>query len=242
MTFILASSPAYLPRAKVTIASIQKHHPKAKIQLITLNSEKTPGSYVEGLAKLRLQAAYDTLKKNQDDNVIIIGADCVLYDPLPAEYTSMSELYSIVLTPHVLVPPITKGAQLYKTGHANADLIGLSHSSIPILEWLLEQEMVDKSNEGIFYEQTWLSALPFINDNIHVCRDPGVNVAYFNLHERDLFNFRGMYFVNGEHPLVMAQFSGYELGHPETASKYYSGPALTGDALKLFKEYDEVIR
>lgn len=232
---VIFSSDSFMNRTRVCIESCEKFIPDSKIHLVKLNNPVN-GDYVSGLAKARLEYTKKLLEEGST-KVMVLGADCVFYSR-PNEilyYTSDS----VTLIPHVIKPPNHSGAQLYKTGHVNADLMIFRPNGLPILEWLIKQDMKDDSSNGIFYEQTWLSALPFFFEGVGICKDPGINYAYFNFNERTLTKVGDEYFVNGQ-PLVMVQFSGYIPGHPEKFSKHWNNfqPAYQFDALPLFQDYE----
>lgn len=233
MDIVIFSSDSYLPRANVCVESCKQFMPDAKIHLIPFNNP-TNGDYVSGLAKARLEYVRKLLVEGSTE-VMVLGADCVFYAP-PDEFLYSSS--SICLIPHVINPPIENGAALYKTGHVNADMMLFRYSSLSILDWLIIQDMRDDSSNGIFYEQTWLSALPFFFKGVNICNHPGINYAYFNFNERKLTkNSEGKYFVDME-PLVMVQFSGWS---PGKISKYYNKP-VDGLITELFQDYERRIK
>lgn len=243
MTFLILYSSSFIPRAMVCIDSIKKFHPKAKIVSELLESDVTPGNYIQGFAKKRLKYVKQLLEAG-DKEVIIIGADCVLYDRLDL-FTSLHSYSDVVLTPHIVnFPPKEKGAQFYQTGHANADLVLFRAGALPALNWLLEQDMIDDKHNGIFYEQTWLSSLPFFHNlTTEICKFPEINYAYFNFHERQLtydHTYSDCWIVDG-HKLAMVQYSGYIDGYPEKISRYYSGIMTDPLILELFKDYQNRI-
>ncbi len=225
---VIFSSDSFMPRTNVCIASVKEHIPNSNIHLVKV--ENPTGNYVEGLAKDRLKKAKDLLE-NGSKEVIILGADCVFYND-PSVFLNISG--HVVLTPHVIKPPVNNGAQLYGTGHCNADMILFRKWSLPLLEWLINQEMKNDVAKGIFYEQTWLSALPFVGEYVGICRDPGINYAYFNFSERTLTNKNNTYYVNGN-KLAMLQYSGFV---PGKISKHYNGP-VDDLTLELFKDYEK---
>lgn len=241
LTFVICSSESFMNRTKVCIDSVKKHHPNAKIVFEKMENPKN-GGYVKGLARRRLEIVkklLPTLKFN--DIVVVLGADCVFYAPIWQNYFDLSELDKVMLFPHVITPPKNNVKQLYRTGHANADLILFKRGAVGVVDWLLKQDLDDNLQNGSFYEQTFISALPFISEGISINKHPGINYAYFNHHERNLHKKDNNYFVNDE-PLIMVQYSGFIEGQPERMSKYHSGSNATGAWLELLQEYDRNIR
>lgn len=229
MTFLYFASESFASRAKVLVDSIKQFHPYDKIVHIDPGSFPL-GSYIPGMAKMRLIKALELLESGHKA-VIIIGADCELFAPL-REFTSIVYPEDILLVPHVIQPTNSREymSQLYRTGHANADLMCFQNTdnSKNALKWLISVTEGNEPNKGIFYEQTWLSALPFLFSKVQIVRNPGINCGYWT-ENIDVDN------------LVMMQYSGFEKGKPHRMSKYYSGPDVTGDVLKLFKNYDDRI-
>lgn len=236
--FVYASSESFMPRTKVLEESMMRYHPEMDRYRIDIDTSIKPGTYVPGLARARLEATRKLLL-GEYDAVIIIGSDCVLYNRLDL-FTQYFYMNDVVLVPHVLQPPKNNGAGLYRTGHANADLIGFSKDGVEAIDWILSQEIVENPSSGIFYEQTWLSALPFFNTLCYVYKSPSVNFAYFNFHERELSEGDKGYLINDMYPLVMAQFSGWEEDKLPKTSKY--GGIATGATLKLFQEYEAKVK
>ena len=69
-----------------------------------------------------------------------------------------------------------------------------------------------------FVDQRWIDFVPGLFPH-YILRDPACNVAYWNLHSRDLTWTSDHYEVNGK-PLRFFHYSGYELDKPHLLSKY----------------------
>ena len=67
--------------------------------------------------------------------------------------------------------------------------------------------------------ERWLHPAPDVATPAHVLRDPGVNVAYWNLEERRLERDGDRYTVNGE-PLRFFHFSGFDPARPFALSSH----------------------
>lgn len=239
--FCVFFSPAFESRAKVCIESLRRHHPASITYGIPVVAPEKPGEYIEGFHKARFKWMRDKLSTlPPQDRLIFVGADCVFY-ARAIDYLKLVEESNVTIIPHVTELPMARGDQLYKTGHANGDLVAFAPAALPVLDWLLKQDMVADSERGIFYEQTWLSALPFIADRIGIYRDTDMNVAWFNLDERPIKVEMGAPHINGQ-PLVMFHYTGFIQGSPARISKYYAGPEATGPLLELLQDYDQAIR
>lgn len=246
--FLTFYSNSFKSRAQVLLNSLNQYHPNDKVFAFELNNPTEIGSYVQGLAKMRIAKMIEILEQNKDiDKLVLLGADCELFDSID-HLNLMLDRYDCVITPHVTSPLPNDNQsptmfQIYQTGHANADVFAIrnNENGISILKWLSEQDMKDDKQNGIFYEQTWMSALPFIFDRVGIIRNEGYNVAYFNIIERELNKENDKYYV-GNFPLVIAQYSGYVKGKPEIMAKYQTRhKELPEVVLEFFKRYDILI-
>ena len=235
MVFVMFSTQGFFPRAAVAASSIKLHHPQDRLDLVTIPDKELVNGYIPNMPRMRLERCLEHLRAGE--TVISVGADCVFYAPLQDFIAPPYEEANIVLTPHTVKPPADAAAQ-YRCGAANADLVGFSptQATIEAVEWLLKQPLA--LGPGQFYEQTPMSMLPFIMRGVEVSRDSSINVAYFNLHERELKkNFLGNYLVDNN-PLTMFQFSGW---CPETLSKHWINPVITPTLKELMSAYQSEI-
>jgi hypothetical protein len=96
------------------------------------------------------------------------------------------------------------------------------------LDWwkMLMYDMgYNKPDEHLFSDQLWLNLVHSFFDDVYVNKNPGYNVAIWNLIERKVEERNGSYFVNGE-PLVLYHFSKYKIEEPDKLV-YYKEPWLT---------------
>ncbi len=245
--FITMYSPRYTSRVKVLIDSIKKYEPNSPIFEIKIEDQK---SYTEGLAQTRLQAIKETLEKNTDIEALIsIGADCELFAPVN-EIREMLKTNSFVIVPHVInpLPDDNKSPsmnQLYTCGHANADIFAIkdNHQGMQIIDWLSKQEMGEDKLYGIFYEQTWLSTLPFVFDGVGILRHPGYNVGYWNIIERRILNFNKKYFMGNNYytRLVIAHYSGFIKDSPKMSQYSSRHKELPEEVKAFYKRYSDLI-
>lgn len=235
--FLLFYSKSFQSRANVCVESISKYHKgNCDITHVYLFDNTNNKSYIDGLPKNRLETVLTMLEEGED-NIVLIGADCVFYSSILSDIEFWLQDHDVLLTPHVLKPlpddnlnPNMRG--VYQTGHANADFIVFKNTDNTknILRWLISCDMKNDISNGIFYEQTWLSALPFIFDRVGIIRHEGYNVAYFNYHEnRSLDNLR------------FIQYSGYDKGSPEKMSRHQNRFVAEGKMLDYYKQYDNLI-
>jgi hypothetical protein len=86
-----------------------------------------------------------------------------------------------------------------------------------LLEWwkyrLENKGYVDRI-EAYHVDQKWMDLVPYcFEQGVHVSRDVGINASHWNMHERQLQNENGEYFVNGR-PLIFFHFSSFDPNNP----------------------------
>ena len=156
------------------------------------------------------------------------GYERVLYfDPDIKLYGSIAPVLAhldhaqIVLTPH-LTDRLDDGRHpseltILQSGTYNLGFIALRQSpeTRRFVEWwqskLLRDCVVDIPR-GLFTDQKWIDLVPGMYGGVAVERDPGWNVAYWNLNHRDVTrDADGQTRVNGR-PLLFFHFSGFAPG------------------------------
>jgi len=111
------------------------------------------------------------------------------------------------------------------------------------LDWwkkLLEHTGYEKPDEHLFGDQLWLNLVPSFFDDIYINKNPGYNVAIWNLIERQVEDRNGTYYVNNQ-PLVLFHFSKYNLNEPDRLV-YYDEPYLTFDNFPVLRGIYEKYR
>jgi hypothetical protein len=156
------------------------------------------------------------------------------------------------LVPHVLSPiegpeRIARELTLLRAGTFNAGVIGVSSSPAAdaMLEWWSARLLADCSDSverGVYYDQRWLDLLPVLFDGVHILRDPGVNIAYWNLEERDV-TIDGTTVRAQGGPARLFHFSGFDPMRPLQVSRH--APAMhvesTGAAQPIYARYAELL-
>lgn len=241
MIFLYCASETFASRAKVLTDSIQKHHPNDTI--IHIKIEDGPlGQYLPNMAQHRLKAALNVMQERNDD-VCIIGADCELFNQLYC--FKLLDEFDVLLVPHAKFPLQNREymAQIYETGHANADFMVFRNcfNSRRILKWLISVTE-DGHKPGAFYEQTWLSSIPYLFEGVHIIHHPGYNVGYWDVNHVGLRTDKnGDYVVTSGFPLVLFQYSGFEKGKALEMSRHSQEKAANSTILELYQNYDKRI-
>ena len=159
------------------------------------------------------------------DCVVYLDPDIRIFDSL-GDVPSLATRHGIVLTPHTLQPFPRDGRRVdsfyvLAAGAYNLGFIGVSLAARPFLEWWWQstrREALINVARNMFTDQRWVDFVPSFFEH-HILKDPTYNVAYWNLHDRDLTWNDGHYLVDGA-PLRFFHFSGFDVGKPWILSKH----------------------
>ena len=134
----------------------------------------------------------------------------------------------VVLTPHALAPPAEDRRDpsednFLRLGQFNAGFLAVGRSGLPFLDWWgsrLRRECADWSEHEPrrFVDQRWLD-LTVNYFPVHVLREPGANVAYWNVADRPVKRGPHGYTAAGE-PLLFLHFSGFAPARPDVFSRH----------------------
>ena len=183
---------------------------------------------------------------------IYLDPDIEVFAPLTAVLHGLDRAL-ITLTPHMLSPvddafwPNDK--HILPTGIFNLGFVGLArHPKLAFfLDWWADRCLkygVRNACEGLFYDQIWINYVPTFFESYHIVRDPGYNVANWNLHERTLTrDARGKWWVNQTVELAFFHFSHYNISAPDVISSYHNRFTFDNrpDLRPLFAEYRQQV-
>ena len=171
------------------------------------------------------------------ERLAYLDPDIRLYDSLD-EIDALLKEQSVVVTPHFTEPVPRDGLKpseqdILTSGTYNLGFLGLrsTDEAIGLLDWWSERLATDcivDPELGFFVDQRWIDLAPGLVERFHVLRDPGYNVAYWNLGGRSLRRGAEGYEVNGR-PLRFFHFSGYDPRHPERVSKHQDRIDFAGE-------------
>ena len=165
------------------------------------------------------------LLARSNEPVLYLDPDIRIYAPLDEAFDRAAR-HGIVLTPHSMQPYPRDGrqvaaSQILASGVYNLGFIGVSRAAQPFLEfwWAsTRREALNDLTRMMFTDQRWADFVPCFYEH-HILKNPGYNVAYWNLHARSLTTGAGGYVVDGE-PLRFFHFSGFRPGTPYLLSKH----------------------
>ncbi len=182
------------------------------------------------------------------DSLTYLDPDIFVYAPLDPVHAALDAGAAAVLTPH-MTTPVCDGRSpseqdILYNGTYNLGFIAVDRSptAAAILDWW-ERRCLDlgfsEGRTGLFVDQKWMNLAPGLFDRIAILRDPGCNMAYWNLHERALTASKdavalaflsvipfGDLLLSGSteakrepYPLRFFHFSGITLADPASLSK-----------------------
>lgn len=169
--------------------------------------------------------------KNYNE-VLYFDPDCYVYNDLNIIF-DMLEGKSIVLTPHFFTLEVDYSGgftdkELLHFGINNLGFVAIKNDEIGnnIIQWwgkrLRDQCFGELYDGGLFVDQKWMEFIPyFYSDACLVSRNLGLNVSGWNLHERQLVEKNGKFYVfnritkKEKNELIFVHYSGFNPHNPE---------------------------
>ena len=175
--------------------------------------DKARGYYdaLEFCSALKVLGSAHVLKSESE--CLFLDPDMFLLDRLDCVLQAQEK---IVVTPHTLGPLPDDGAapddrEMCAAGFVNGGVFR-SRRDAPAIAWLASHTRSHwfvAPHLGMYADQQWLTALPFLFRDTGLLQDPGINVAYWNLHERPLRRDGGRIVLASGEPLALFHFSGF---------------------------------
>ena len=162
------------------------------------------------------------------ERVIYLDPDIEVYAPLGEVESALDQGALMCLTPHLTGINDDDGKpsdlDILVAGSYNLGFLALArHPNLhPFLEWWwkkLEFDCLVDFQRGLFVDQKWMDLAPGLFGDAHLIRNPGYNVAYWNLPHREITSTGDNYRVNGE-ALIFFHFSGLDPDKPTFFSKH----------------------
>ena len=177
--------------------------------------------------------------------VIFLDSDILVHARLDVALAALDRS-AVLLTPHVLEPLPRDGRQpdegrLLVSGAYHAGFVAVRAGAGGFVSWWAERvaEACEVDPErGRYLDQKYLDVAAATFDGVAALRDPGYNVAYWNLHERRLARGPDGWSANGR-PLVCFHFSGFDPAHPAVVSRHQDRYTMDGlgEPARLFADY-----
>lgn len=184
--------------------------------------------------------------------VLYLDPDIKVYSPLHSVLDALTDA-SVVVTPHYKTPVLDgckpDDLELLKFGVFNLGFVGVSRSDegLAFLDWWSDRCLGYGFYEpqlGLAVDQKWVSLAPGFFPNLRILHDEGLNVAFWNLHERSLAKIDDVWRVNGRTALKFVHFSSFSTSSPESiAQKQTRFPVGSrADFTELADEYAKELR
>lgn len=181
-------------------------------------------------------------------NVVYLDPDIFVYDSLNKIFSSL-EKYSYILTPHFFTPihddKLLTEAVCLQTGTFNLGFFAIKNDEIGrnLIDWWqlkLKSQCWLKEEAGFFVDQKWMNLSIAYFDNYLIDKDPGLNAAHWNLHERAFSkNENNEWVVNNTDKLLFFHFSSYKPELPNKIAAWHNRFTFQtrSDIIPLFSDY-----
>lgn len=144
-----------------------------------------------------------------------------------AQVFEAAEEHGVALTPHTRHPMPRDGLEIAErtimhAGIFNLGFIAVAPAGAQLLDWWHERLRTDAVidfDAALFTDQRWLDWAPALWRPA-ILTDPGLNVAYWNIHERPVTRGPDGVEYAGGSPLRFVHFSGFQADQPWTLSRF----------------------
>lgn len=236
---LFSSLKEYHPEASLFLCLADKINSQLNIdgvEIIPANELKIPNfnefafryDITEFNTALKPFAMQILIEERGFDQVVYIDPDIKFFAPMTPVFEALEKGANFVLTPHIHRP--AEGDEypgdfgVMKAGIYNLGFIAVDNSSdaIDFLHWWgrkLRFHCINQQDQGIFVDQKFVDLLPAFHNNVAILRNTNLNVAYWNLTQRNLEKTESGWLVDGK-PLIFFHFSGINPKNPDRLSKY----------------------
>ncbi len=188
---------------------------------------------VEACTAVKGPIIHRLIEMEKAEKVFYLDPDIAVFNPLDPLVDMLDES-SILLTPHQLAPESglqaimdnEMGSLLHGTYNLGFTAIRNDEAGRHFAQWWSERCLdfcYDEKDRGLFVDQKWCDLVPALFDKVRIVRDPGYNVASWNLSHRTIdITADGQIMVNEHHPLRFYHFT--KLGPiGDTMTRRYAG-------------------
>jgi hypothetical protein len=181
------------------------------------------------------------------ERVVFFDPDILILSSLDQLFARVGE-HAVVLVPHLIAPPSGESAAgrelvILQSGVYNGGCIGVSSrpAARSFLAWWKErvgERCRHDVARGVFFDQRWLDLAPVFFRDVSILRDPGYDVAYWNLPERKVEIDGASVTVDGQ-PCRFFHFTGFDPEEPLAVTRHCSRLDMSsvGPAAELFDRY-----
>lgn len=156
------------------------------------------------------------------ERVLYLDPDTWVMDSLDPVYAALDDA-TLIVTPAAMTPVLDghrpDDIEFLRVGAFNLGFIGVRacDEAHRFLRWWSDRCLSDGFHEtqsGVFVDQKWINLAPCYFEGVRILKDPGVNMAPWNLHERRLSPVEGGWLVNGQARLRLFHFSSFDPHRP----------------------------
>ncbi len=186
------------------------------------------------------------------ERVLYLDPDTWVLDTLDPVYAALDDA-TLIITP-AATSPVLDGhrpddVEFLRVGAFNLGFIGVRacDEARRFLQWWSDRclgEGFHETQSGVFVDQKWINLAPCYFDGVRILKDPGVNMAPWNLHERRLAPAEGGWTVNGGGRLRLFHFSSFDPQRPQTIAKRQTrfAEGERTDLADLLSAYAQAVR
>lgn len=135
-----------------------------------------------------------------EEQLLYLDADTRIFDKVEHCLAPLRQTGGVLLTPHLRRPLPHDGCypnnvDLLRSGVFNGGVLGfvqnsgLGASVSEFMEWwnhCNQRDCIVDPHQGLFVDQKWLDQAPAYFGSVQISRNRGLNVGYWNLHERQV--------------------------------------------------------
>lgn len=163
------------------------------------------------------------------DVVIYLDPDIRVYSRMEGLEKEFQEGASVVVIPHITRPSedglVPNDYHFLQSGVFNLGFIGVRRcdEALSYVQWWgrrLQTQCASDVSNNLFTDQRWCDLAPCFLDNLKVFKDPGYNIAYWNLAQRSVTYDSAKGWLVNNRPLVFFHFSGVSADKKRMVSKH----------------------
>jgi len=169
--------------------------------------------------------AFGYLFNKEYPNVMFLDPDIFVFNRLDFILDLFNQ-YSVLLTPHIANADFASHTfvnhefSFLRFGIFNLGFLAIraDENGLKLINWMkirCHQNCYILKNESTYVDQKWGNFIPALFDNVYVIKHLGCNVAYWNLHERQIENFK----VNKKSDLLFFHFSSFDFTDNQKITK-----------------------
>jgi hypothetical protein len=185
------------------------------------------------------------LLKQGAEKVVYLDPDIALFSPLD-RVIALLDRHPIVLTPHQTHPETNPIAVMdneiasLKHGVYNLGFLAVRRSAegVRFAEWWRDRLLAfchDDIPGGLFTDQRWCDLVPAFFGEAHILRDPGYNVASWNLNNRPISFDPDGTIRAGDRPLRFFHFTKVNSVGERMLERYANGRSEVFELLKWYR-------